>query len=220
MEMQEPVAGAAQAPLNQNFLDGESAEKDKPRGQSRVKMRIHNRNTLALTVLENLVGIGEHEITVYAPEVPKVLAMVETEPRKIEQAQEAFEREIAEDVIARMRNYDGTPDDMVRLLRARSNPEANSAYDRLMKTTGKSLQGTFQSLHKRALKPLVSAEVVPNSEHAEPQRQALSRETQKLADAIGLALKANGGAPAAVDIDALVEAKVKELLGEKAGTKR
>ena len=219
METQDTAARAAQAPLNQNFLD---AEKDKPRGQTRVKMRVVNRKTLALPVLENMIGIGERDITVYAPDVPKVVAMVETEPHKIAQAEEAFEREIAEDVIERMRNYDGTVDDIIPVLRARTNPEVNGIYDRLMKSTGKSMEGTFQRLHKRSLKPLVSAEVIKDSEHAEPQREALSRETQKLAEAIGIALaKQSGGAvPSAIDVKAIVAAEVKELLGEKAATKR
>lgn len=219
MEMQETAAQAAQSPLNMNFLD---AEKDKQRGQSRVKVRVVNRNTRALNVLENVIGPGTHEVTVYLPDVPKVMAQVENEPRALEQAREAFEREIAADVIERLNNYDGTVEDILPVLRARSNDKANDIYDRLMRSTGKSLEGTFQRLNKRALKPLVSAVVIEGSEHAEPQRQALSRETEKLAEAIGMALdkRMGGSAPSATDINALVEAKVREMLGEKGTAKR
>lgn len=216
--MEQAATAEARKPLNQNYL---SPEKDKPRGQSLVRMKVVNRNTHVLSVLENVIGPGEHVITVYKGDVPKVMERVESEPDRIALAEEMFEREIAELVIGQLDRWDGTVEDMLPVMRSRSDTRINEIHDRLMQTTSKSVEGTFQKLTKRALKPLVSAEVIKDSEHAEPQRTALNRETEKLAEAIGAALdkRMSGGAPSQADINALVDARVKELLGEKAAGK-
>lgn len=217
--MQEPGAVRPGA-LNQNYLD---AEKDKPRNRSRVRMRVRNRNTRALPLAANLVDPGEHVILCYDDEVAAVVAQIE-DPQKILTAQEQFKNDLAEEVGKQVDSWQGTPEQMRVLIESRSDARVNEVYDRVWQTTGLSMERTFQSLFKRSMRPLVSASLVENSEHPEPQRANTEREVQKQADAFAIALdrvltKHLSGANAMTpeSIKALVKEQLEAELGGKAG---
>lgn len=207
--------------LNIHHID---PEKDKPRNRSMVKMRVENRSTLALQVLENTIGPGVHEISVYEYEVPKVHAMVEPAPQRLKEAEAQYELEIAEAVKARTDMFQGTAIDMLELIKSGASDKVNAEYQRQLEITPLSPHGVFRRMNKRDVLPLVSAEVIEDSVYAEPQRAALDREQNKLADAIGKALAKHSGGAAPADIEArinaMVEAKVAALLGEKTAAKK
>lgn len=210
------LPGADPGKLNQFTLD---VEKDKPRGRGLVKMRVLNRGTLGLQIQRNLIGIGQHDVIVYDDEVKHVAALVE-DPELLKRADEQYRNDIAEEVAERYENWTGTPADMRALIEAGSHQKVNEIYARVLTTTGKSPQAAFQRLFKRSPLPLDKAELLPNSDMPEPQRQQLARETQKTADALASALEtallnvaAKLGLAGGADVKALVKAELEEQLG-------
>lgn len=213
--------------LNQNFF---SEYKDQPRGRMRVKVRVHNRNTLALQLADNLIGPGDQEITCYDDDALVVLALVE-DPKLIAAAQEQYRNDIAEEVGKRMGDtWTGSPAQMRALIESGRDEDVNRARKDVIETTGKSVQGAFQAQNKRSMLPLDRAEIVAGTEHAEPQRAATVKEVGKQADAIAEALdrvlgKYFGGAGAVAQmspeqIKALVSEQIETQLGGKGTGKR
>lgn len=210
--------------VNHNYLLDERS-KDAARGRSLVKMRVHNRNTRSLQIHSQHISPGVHEISVYEDHVKSVLGMVEDQ-RLIDRAREQFETDLAQEV-AKKAEWQGSIDDVRGLIKSKSHPGINENYALVLKTTGKSVEASFHAQNKRDIKPLVSAEVIANSEHPEPQRKDTVREIEKYAQAQADALrvvarellselKGTGtAAPSEDRIAALVDARVKELLGEK-----
>lgn len=209
--------------LNQHHID---PKRDERRNKQLVRMEVVNRNTLALEVLENTIGPGKHIVTVYDDEVPKVMAMVEPSQDLVDQAQAAYELEVAEQV-AKNIGHSSSAEDMLRVVKTNASEDAVREYKRLERTSPLSPQGMFRRRNKRDMKPLVSAKKIEGSEHAEPQVAELENERKRTAGALSDALKGavqeviaalrSGPAPSEADIDARVEAKVRELLGEKQG---
>ncbi len=160
--------------LNQNFLDHNT--KDRARNKNLVRMRVVNRNTLNLQLPDGvLVGPGEHEISVYEDHVERVMAQVEPNQAALVEAERHYKLEIAKMIKEKMaageERFVGTTDDVLAMIRSRSNARVNELHDRLVKTEPLSIQSSFHKLHDRDVKPLVSAEVLKGSEHPEPQRE-------------------------------------------------
>lgn len=213
--------------LNQNFF---SEYKDLPRGRMRVKVLVHNRNTLALQLADNLIGPGDQTITCYDDDAAVVLALVE-DPKLIAAAQEQYRNDIAEEVGRRMGdNWTGTAAQMRALIESKTQPDVNEALKYVLETTGKSVQAAFQAQNKRSMLPLDRAEIVAGTEQPEPQRAATVKEVEKQADAIATALdrvlgKYFGGAGAVAQmspeqIKALVSEQIETQLGGKGTGKR
>src|SRR5262245_49179278 len=128
------------AVINQHHID---PERDRPRNRSMVKMRVRNRRTRALQVLENTISIGEHEISVYENEVEKVMAMVETEPHLLKDAERLYELELAQ-AFQEMVSDNGTPETMLTRIKSGSlNEDESKLYRRLLKITPLSVEGMF-----------------------------------------------------------------------------
>lgn len=220
--VQSPYAGR----LNQNYL--KSGTKDRARDHSLVKMRVHNRSTLALGLPgANLIDIGTHEITVYDDDVDAVRDMVE-DPQKIAQAEQQYAIDLAEEVGKHLETpWQRSAEELLAIIRSGSDPAVTEMHQRVLRTTGQSPQSAFQRLFKRSMKPLSMAELIPNSEHPEHQRAQTHKEVEKAAQAHAEALRvvareivaelrgAASAAPSEDKIAALVDARVKELLGEK-----
>ena len=223
---------AAEAPhagrLNQNHLrDG---KKDPARGRPLVRMTVHNRETLVLALPgANLIDPGTHEIECYDDDVEPIRAMVE-DPQMIAQAERQYAIDIAEEVGKSLDHpWPGSADDLARIIASKSDPAINAAYAKISATTGLSKQGAFQKLFKRAMKPLSMAELIANSEHPEHQRAGTQREVEKQAEAFASALRSvakelvaelRGGNASEDAIAAIVDARVKDLLGEVKAPKR
>ena len=206
--------------LNQWFLD---PKRDERRNESLVLMKVVNRNTRAVQILQNMIGPGEQVIKVYRDEVPKVMAQVEREPNLIDEARKQYELEMAERVMQTIGGFQGTPADMLRLIKSKENDEVNEVYRKLLKTSPLSVEGVFRGKYKRDIQPLVSAAVIEGSEFAEPQREELDREVNRQAGSFALALESvadrviaalqGKATPPAADVQALVKAEVERLLG-------
>ncbi len=216
----------ADVQLNQWHLD---PKRDDRRNESLVLMEVENRNTRALAVLQTTIGPGKHTIKVYRDEVPKVLAMVEREPQFIAEAARQYALEMAELVMKVTSGFSGTAEDMLAIIQGQKNETVNAEYQKLLRTSPLSVEGTFRGKYTRDVRPLVSATVVKDSEFAEPQREELDREVNRqanmfsqaldgVADRVIAALQGKAAAPAA-DVQAMVAAEVARLLGEKATNK-
>jgi hypothetical protein len=211
--------------FNQSFIDSRPTDPRKEAPQvphTRVRMRVHNRNTLGLAIGTTSISVGTHEIVVREDEVSGIVAQVE-DPALIEAARAQFAKDIAEEVGKNLPNpWMGTVPELQALIANRQNDDVNAAYDRVMRVTGNSVEKTFQQQNKRSMQPLSMAEVIKDSAHPSPENMAAKRQIDQMAEAISAALdrRMGAGAPSAADINALVEAKVKELLGEKAAGKR
>ena len=207
----------------QSYIDAKPTDprREQPRRPTtRVLMRVINRNTLSLPIKLQVVGIGETRIEVDEADVADVLAQVE-DPALIAAAVKQFANDIAEEVGKALEvPWKGTIQELQALMESRSDDSVNKIHDRVKRVTGNSVEKVFQHQNKRSMLALSFAEVIPGSEHPSPEALASSRETDKVAQAISIALQkqASGGAvPSQADIQALVDARVRELLGEKTG---
>lgn len=216
--------------INHNYLLDETS-KDKARGRSLVRMRVHNRNTRSLQIHSAQISPGVHEVSVYEDYVNSVLNMVEDQ-KLIDRARDQFEADVAQEVAKEMDGaWQGSIDDLRQLIKSKSDPSVTNTYARVLRTTGKSVEAVFHAQNKRSMKALVSAEIIANSEHPEPQRKDTVREIEKYTQAqaealrvvareIVAELKGVSAAPSEDKIAALVDARVKELLGEKQAAQR
>jgi len=169
--------------LNQNFLT--ATGKDKARNKNLVHMKVVNRKTLNLSLPDgNLVGPGEHVIPVYEDHVAAVMAQVEPNPEAIVAAKEDFELQMARVVQEKLGTFSGTLDELRTLIRSKSNPTINEKYQTALATQPFSVEGSFQRLRGRDVKPLDSAEVIKGSEHAEPQRAQQTADQKNLVAAV------------------------------------
>ncbi len=208
-----------------NLNQYHTTKRDERRNKALVRMEVCNRNTLTLQVLQNTIGIGKHTITVYEDEVPKVEAMVEREPRLLEEALAAYELEMSEQV-ARDIGYPGQAADLLLEIKAGTNEDAVRNYKRIERTGSLSPQGMFRRRNKRDMKPLEYARKLEGSEHAEPQKEELENDAKRTAAAFSAAIKdavqeviAAIKPAGGVDVAAMVKAQVAEELARQLGDK-
>lgn len=209
--------------LNQDFLNLDSA-KQKPRGESRIKMRVVNRNTRVLQIQQGHIGPGEHVIKVYKSDVPKVVAMLE-DPAAIKAAEAQFINDVAERVSGRA-EWRGTIDELKRVIASKTDDDVNKAHAWVMNETELSVQASFRKMFKRDMLPLDAAEVIPDSDEPEPARKQVEDETVKISTALSSALETAllnvvgklglGGGDA---IKSMVRSELEEQLGGKPETR-
>lgn len=131
-----------------------------------------------------LVPAGKHKIRVPKSEVDTILAKVEDEPEKWEQACKSFEVEVARMVRDRVK-------------RGATKAERETAEKYVRATISSSPQSHFRAMFDRSRRPLLSAKVLPG-EYPPPAREEIVSEQASLAavvaEAVANALaRAQGG---------------------------
>lgn len=174
----------SEAALAVNHYD---AEKEKPRKQSLVEVKLRNRNTLNLAIETWSLGPGEHTITLYKSQVPGVLAMVERDNLRMVAAQDAFMAAVTREV-GELMQWQRPMSELRELVDNKSDPNVNEKVTEVLESTSLSMEAEFQKLAGRSLLPLESAEEVPGSAVPEPQRANSHAEQEKLVSAFTAAV--------------------------------
>lgn len=169
--------GAAQV---LNFFD---AERDPPRRRSMTRMRIENRNTRHLPLPSgNIVEPGVSEITVYDDEVQAVEGLVEQGDEKFRLARQAYMAAVAREV-KELLDWTGSVEELQALIVNKSDSRVNEAYERMLRESYLSFEGTFTDIFGRGPLPLVRAEVI-ESGMPEPQRLGLVEEQRRFVEVL------------------------------------
>jgi hypothetical protein len=192
---------------HESFLGKTS--RDPARGVPLVQVRVRNRNTKNLPLFGNVVPVGEHTITVYKDDVPKILAMVEEDETKVDAAREHFMLEVAKGVKERA-GYPGTIAELAAALKSGDglDDKLSAAYKATIGATPFSIYSSFAQLNGRDMKPLTSAKLVPGSEQTEHHMQAKVEEAQL----IRTMLTQQSPQDIAAMIEAAVEKRVEQEL--------
>lgn len=164
-------------------------------GRSLVRMKITNERTVNLPVGENTrVQLGTCEIEVWPYEVAAIKAMVETDVAGLEMAKQAFEVDIANDVLENTqagKDSRLSAPDLIERVQA-GDPLLKAAWDERAKLIGSSVEGNFRRMRGRDIKPLSKAEVVGQDIPSPYQQQEVAH-----ARMLGQIMNASAGAPAA-----------------------
>ncbi len=185
--------------------------KDKPRNRPLVRMKVRNRCTAVLTLPHaNSVEPGEWLISCYDDEVKDVLSMVEPRPDRIKDAQEQYQRSILSAAKKHLEGFSGTVDDLQVAIENGTAPDnLKEVVDAALRDSDLSVESVFHKMMERDIKPLDSAELIKDSEHAEPKRVEQVKDQDALANAMGKAMARE--LPAAME--ALADAIVRKLQG-------
>lgn len=188
----ESIIPTGQKPLKSNLAAVNHLTedvRDKPLGKTRVRMKVTNRCTDALTIMDAVVPPGTHEISVYEHEVKAVLAMVETDRAAIEKARDTFVKSIVNEARDAAEETSESTDEVIAKIEAgEASPGLLAAIKSVCEETFLSVESVFQSQNSRGIKPLDAAVVIQGSQHPEPKFVEMNREKQQLVDAMGAAM--------------------------------
>jgi len=112
-----------------------------------VKVRIKSRAENQVIPGGYILPKGESTCLVYAPDLPVIQAMIETEPQAIAQAEAFFLKAVEQEIKDELRDIPDEEGKRARLSKARQEYSG-------------SVEGTFYFLHKRDILPLDSVEVL------------------------------------------------------------
>jgi hypothetical protein len=159
----------------QSFVAFEGS-KDRPRGQSLVRVRVVNPKCNGLSVGKNFVPRGTHELLLYPDElVAAKKHLLETNAAAVEAAQKTYEMNVATDAAALI-GCTGSIEDLLAAHQRGQSFErwdaqaVKDAFAKARATSAHSLEASFHAVNKRAIKPLTEI-VELDKGIPEPQRE-------------------------------------------------